>query len=511
MILLACAGEPDFEVEKGPVRVEAAVDVPVLDPKLGGELHFSASVEPFSDSPCSLSWSVANPFGQERQLEGESWDGRDDAGVPFDPGEFAAVAIAACEDGGVGYAVVGGWIARLGPAEVDFVDGADEGQVDLAWHKLDLVTRETTVIDEATPEWRLAPWNAPSELDDDAGEARAAPAVWTNPDMPPWAFEDVEDEVGYAIPAAYAAGSTMRLRLSPGATALSARSLAPVPALPSGLPALQLVADGWTPAGSAAWVGGAEILLDSAALEDSLGREDLSIRWRWQVQVDGVWLDVPGSFESQHRVYRTAGPPRLRDGTELGFEGPIPWIGTLEDLNEALDGVPADDAAILDAIRDWLHHNDWIYYDPSDSSYSSYQGSYIYWDYTWSELGEWLDRSDGIHLYCHSVSCLLSVLSGSVGVYAPQQVLGVGFTTNLVRAAGTEAWVSWAFNSHSVVSPDDGLSIWDASIAMDGDEDPMHEPVTEVQPMGLSLEDYLALLSPDEIGIVNSGLCYVEN
>ena len=176
-----------------------------------------------------------------------------------------------------------------------------------------------------------------------------------------------------------------------------------------------------------------------------------------------------------------------------------------------MDGVPADPAAVLDAIRDWLHFNEWIYYDPNDASYSSYEGAYMYWTYTWSELGEWLDRTEGVHLYCHSVSCLFSVLAGSEGVYAPQQVLGVGFTTNYVRAAGTETWSTWGFNSHSVVSPDDGATLWDASIAMDGDGEPSALPVSEVHPKGLSFAEYTALLTADDIEIVNAGQCFVDN
>jgi len=99
--------------------------------------------------------------------------------------------------------------------------------------------------------------------------------------------------------------------------------------------------------------------------------------------------------------------------------------------------------------------------------------------------------------------------SGSVGVDAPQQVIGVGFTTNLTRAAGSETWQRWSFNSHSVVSPDEGATIWDASIDLDGDDDPYHEPIDEVAPKGLDGEEYLWRLTYDSVSIVNSGHCYI--
>ena len=50
--------------------------------------------------------------------------------------------------------------------------------------------------------------------------------------------------------------------------------------------------------------------------------------------------------------------------------------------------------------------------------------------------------------------------------------------------------------------------LWDASIDLDGDDDPYNEPVEAVSPMGMDGEEYLWRLSYDEIGIVNSGLCY---
>ena len=171
--------------------------------------------------------------------------------------------------------------------------------------------------------------------------------------------------------------------------------------------------------------------------------------------------------------------------------------------------LPPDAAPVLDAMRDWIHLGPYVLYNPSDSAYSGYDGSYIYWEYIWSDLTGWLDRDNGIDLYCHSVSCLLSVLVGQWGIEAPQQVLGVGFHTNLLRAADTTTWGTWTFNSHSVVSPDDGATIWDASVAMDGDDDPSALPTTELAPKGLTQEMYLQRLTDDPIGIVNTGLCYV--
>ena len=108
------------------------------------------------------------------------------------------------------------------------------------------------------------------------------------------------------------------------------------------------------------------------------------------------------------------------------------------------------------------------------------------------------------------MSCLLSTLVGNVGVDAPQLVLGVGFETNYARAAGTEDWGTWSFNSHSVVSPDGGNTIWDASIDLDGDDDPSMVPIDAISPMGMDGDEYFWRLTFDDIDIVNSGSCYIR-
>ena len=89
-------------------------------------------------------------------------------------------------------------------------------------------------------------------------------------------------------------------------------------------------------------------------------------------------------------------------------------------------------------------------------------------------------------------------------------MLGVGFTTNQTRAAGTDSWQRWGFNSHSVVTPDGGETIWDSSIALDGDDEPDSEPIEEVMPRGMDGAEYFWRLTYDDISIVNGGLCFIR-
>ena len=308
------------------------------------------------------------------------------------------------------------------------------------------------------------------------------------------------------------AGTHPGLSVTAGATSVSPRTLTPSAALPEGTPPIRLWVDGLEATdGDGTWSAGATIQLQMEdALPETLGVQETDIAWRWQSWDGEGWVDVPGSQSTTHRIWRLGGQPQLRDGTDLGFAPATVWIAALDELQPDLQDVPVETTAILDAIRDHINQDPYLIYNPSDDAYSNYSGAYIYWDYIWSDLGDWLDRTDGLDLYCHSVSCLFSVLAGHWGVYAPQQVLGIGFNTNYTRAAGTDTWTTWSFRSHSVVSPDDGLTLWDASIDLDGDGDPSSSPSEALAPRGLSKDEYLSLLTGDDIDIVNAGLCYFQ-
>lgn len=493
LLLLGCqTPTTTFPTDTRPTLV---ADAPVIDPALDGfegvELTWTAGGDA---QGCALvALRVENAAGGSRTLspEAPTWDGRDDQGRRFPPGPWAAVGRVTCDDGASAEAAVQGWVVRAGVAALDFVDDGTGAAVPLAFHRLDLVTPGVTPID--MPEYAILTGAAPLDAED--GSPRPALPPWDDAGAPPWGRGEV-DGVDHNLPVAVRAGGALAVVATLADTSVdeagAIRPAAPVP--------LRAVPSGWTRRDDG--------VLVSPASSDTLGVTDEVLVWTFEAEVDGAWVPVPGTQRTTHRVYRTLGPAQLRDGSELGFAPDVAWVGVLAELAPVLEGAPATVPAVLDRVRDHLYDNRWVVYDPSDGDYSGYSGAYIYWEYTWSELSEWLDRADGVRLYCHSMSCLLSVLVNHEGAYASQQVLGVGFDTNLTRAAGTESWLRWSFNSHSVASPDDGLTLWDASVDLDGDGDPWNEPVTPVSPKGFAYADYLALLSPDDIGIVNAGQCY---
>ena len=523
--LAACAGETWTTTEAVVVHLSLP-DGPVLDPKLDEDptLGILLTVDESPEGQtCLATLRAEHSAGQTRTwtptdsvAAGDSlqmsWDGLDDDGLYFDPGAVQLMATAQCEGGASGTEELSLHVVRLGPVEINLRGGDDGDDIPLAYHMLNLVEAGVTLIDDATPEFYSGgdPERDMGDLDDNDGSPRPAPEAWTNPDVPPFY---TGDGFYYDLPTACVAGSVPHLRVTAGATAVSVRDAVPIPATGLGLsaqdlPAIRWAPEGLTPSGDDTWSPGQTVELQGSALPNALGRHELSVTWGWEVSWEDQWIPIPGSWQTRHPLYLLADTPALADGEELGFAPGVAWVGVLDDLADTLQGLDPTTDTILDNIREALNHDPYLAYNPNDSAYTDYQGAYVYWDWIWLDLSGWLARQDGIDLYCHSVSCLLSTLAGMWGVDAPQQVLGVGFTTNQTRAAGSETWQRWSFTSHSVVSPDGGLTIWDASIDLDGDDDPYDQPVEPLCPLGMPVDEYLWRLTYDDIAIVNSGSCY---
>jgi MYXO-CTERM domain-containing protein len=493
----------------------------VLDPKLdGAALDFDVTAD--GAAPCLFTVTASAASGRSTEVgvvDGAGsvrWSGRDADGVPFDPGLVTVTATAACGEQ-TGVASVEVAIVRLGPVRVDFTGPSDGtgGHVPLAYHKSDLITRDVQQI--TVPEWMNDRENAfqTSALDDDDGAPRSAPEAWSNPHMPPWRAPDLpEPGLGnHNVPAGYVAGSTPVLTISPGAVGTSAWSRVPVDAVPAGSPELRLVSPDL--AEPAAWAPGVDVTVAAMPLPERVGKFDLVITWSWEARdATGAWVAIPGATVTSHPTYLLVDEPVLVDRPDKGSPA-VPWIGVLDDVAEAIDGLPPDKFAVMDALRTHIHYDPYVEYNPGDGAYSDYNGPYIYWDEIWFRMTEWLDRHDGVDLYCHSVACLLSSTAGTVGIDAPYQTIAPGsgsFRTNLTQAAGDSDWLQWTFNSHGItgVWDADVLYVWDAAVNLDADAEPWAQPVTDLEPMSMTFDDYLDRLTTNSIGVVNTGHCYLE-
>lgn len=507
--------------------IEAAIHSegpPVLDPKLSGFTNVQFSIEAAGEG-CVPNVRITARNGQSRSLGiaanfSVSWDGRDNNGAFFDPGPARATATVECEDGHAEVSTLF-HVVRLGVTAVDFTGSKSDGHVNVAYHRLDISRRGLTVLDGSIPEWVSARETSfeLSDLDGPNGAPREQAELWSNPEWPPWGDSaPATPQFGaHSVPAAYVAGSRPEIVATFGEVSMSTASGVAVGASgPLGAdsqpPAIRVALDGyesedgrWSPAGDVS-------LRATDALPGTLGLITLDLVWRFEAEVEGAWVSIPGQQQTTHSIYLVAGTPALPDGTAQGASPPVAWLAVLDGSLDALTGIDAtDEDAIMDALRDRLHLDPALLYDPGERTYCDYQGEYIYWDYIWFDMSEWLDRVSGYRMYCHSLACLLSSHANHWGLEAGYVTLAEGFQTNLTRAAGFDNWRTWSFRSHGVAGllRDDGYVVWDAAVDIDSDDDPSSEPVTPMSPRGLPLQDYLNALTDDDIGLVNEGRCFV--
>ena len=499
----------------------------VIDPKLSGAPELSFDIATESELPatgCTLSVTVVEPSGRQRRLAEKvdfdanglslSWDGRDDAGQPFDPGPSQVSADLDCGERTKGFGAANAYVVRLGVVAVDF-NGTDN--ISLAYHKKEVHLPGLTVLDGEIPEYvndRLASGDA-ADLDDRAGTPREAPEQWLNAHFPPWRSGDAGG-IGlghHNVPAAYTAGGDLELNATFGTTATSSTGRPVAAEGPDGFsgdqPTIRAVPEGFESSEETLWTPGETVsFLKSEPLPSTLGRETLEITWRYQIEVEGAWVNIPGFHTTTHALYLLVGPSEVPDGQSIGASPAVTWIGVVEDLADAITGLPADNLeVVMDRLRETLHNDPWFVYNPGDAAYSDFEGDYIFWDDIWVEMTGWLDRDEGVDLYWHSVACVLSSQANHLGIPAHYLTLGVGFRTHLTRAAGDEDWRRWSFNSHGITELDG--KVWDAAVDIDGDSNPDNLPADPVQPMGLSVDAYFKLLTADDIETVNYGRCFV--
>ena len=506
--LAGCGGPlPDWYEESPWVWLDLEVQtLPAFDPKLddAGELPISVRPTGYLPEGCAVRAEVRTadgavvplaevdaPVGLE--VAELSWDGRDGEGFVVDPGTVQITADLWCGSQVQGFGEARTQIVRLGMAQVDFLP--TEAQVPLVWHKTDLRTRKITGGGTSMVEWRGG-----DVLDGPDGDPRPGPGPWSHAAIAPWGDGDPLELDHANVPVAYVAGSTFSVRAVPGGKAVSQRSgvqsdaRGPL-ATWDDLPTIRIVGDELRPSGEPAWVPGAPAEFTSTTtLPSILGRRDLELTWRFEALRDDEWVAIPGSTSTVHRVYTLAGPTMVPDGTANGGGPAATWVGVLEDVMPAVEGIEADDApAIMDALRVNLHTDPYIKYNPSDTAYSTFAGRYIYWDRIWVEMSDFLDRQQGIDLYCHSVACVVSSQANHLGLETEYITIvneahpetGRTFRTWLTRAAGTTTWRRWTFNSHGITTLDG--RVWDAAVDVDSDDNPGSEPVVPLSPMGCDL------------------------
>lgn len=451
-----------------PVPVLALDGPPALDPLLGGPATFTvdhAEGDAVRVEVRDAAGAVVRTLADGTGLVGAvSWDGRDEAGalVPVGPYTVSAALSAA----GVELLTAEAEVTRV---RVGVTEGTLGGaRIPLIWHyaggRGQYWSGGTT---DAT--FRLAAL-------DDGVTATPIPTPWADTFTPP------EDPVGQNLPAAYAWNAVPTLTLAVGGEAPGVD--------------LSLAIPGWTTDDAAAAPGGTVTFTRDAPLADSVGviEETLSLEWR----ADG---EIVGTQAIPLRIYALLGPATF-DSTEVPYQ---PWVAVIDPLLRAIGGTPPEAEAVTGAIVAYVYRDLELAYDTRSgaSAYTWYQ-SWSSYDDAVFDLTAFLERRNGSIVNCSDCASIMDAHANMVGASLSYAIILQNFDLNYIKAIGGDDFThcpfggrGCGFSYHAVTTPDDAATIFDATLALDGDDDPSSSPSTELLVQSIPGEEYLDRLVMD--------------
>ncbi len=434
----------------------------VLDPVLGGAGAWtvravgSGTLVAQLRDPEGLPVAAADAEVVEGGAVELAWDGRVDGEPAL--GAFTVAATLVTEDG---EAVEADWSVRSLHAGFDAAWAEDDGGVDalrvpLYWH----VARQ--LQDPAEPFSVLLDPVAGGDL----------PPVSDDLRNPPTPGEGAE-------PLAWRWDSRPLLSLEP--VLLEADGLE-----------IDVQAPGWTVLDGAPLAEGTPLLLQrDAPIAEGLGVHEEELR---------LLLSVGG--ESLGEAVVPLRHYALLDAPAFLQEGPRyhPWVAAIDPALRALQDLPPDAGLLRDALVDWVFHEHGIVYD---TDYGA--SAYIHWPaFGWEgefDLSAYLDRRYGTVVNCSDCAGILSTWSNMLGAFLDTLIVLEDFQLNQILAIGQSEFTNCpfgprgcGFSYHAVTSSDGGDTIWDATLALDGDGDPAHAPSTVWQVQSVPGDDYLDAL-----------------
>lgn len=458
--VLACAPDGDVKIGGDPAGDSAAPAPPTveiagaaaIDPLLGG-------VATYAVSDAAAVVTVLDTEGDVvRTLTGDpTWDGRDEAGAVVPLGGYT-VRAELVEDG----AVVATDEALTQVVRVGLTTGTLGGErIALCWH---VANGRGGYGDGGTdtPTFQLA------GIDTD-GVPTAIPEPWADLDVLP------TDPVGQNLPAAYAWDARPTLTLTVdgeiGGAALSA------------------AIEGWTLTQGEAAPGGTLVFTRDAPLAEGprVVEETLTLTWMAGDAVVGMQA-IP------LRMYALLGPPAFEE-TGLPYQ---PWLAVIDPALRAIEGVEPDEGAVISALVDHVYYDLGLAYDTrwGASAYTQYSGDT--YDDAHFDLTGFLARRRGSTVNCTDCAAILEAFANMLGASLSYTIILQDFSLNQIRAIGATEYTNCPFGSggcgfsyHAVTTSSDGATIWDATLALDGDDDPGALPATELLVQAIGADDYL--------------------
>ncbi len=471
-LILACNTKPTVNPDDTGSRprdtqppLQAMLEVaPAFDPILGGPVE----VRTAAAGAESTVVTVLDAEGATVVTVTDSWDGKDDAGAWVPAGDYtlqleATLGMVQVDDQApvrvVRCGVTTAW------AEGD--GGTSATHVPLYWH---------VSQDVQGPE---LPFQEVATLEDDQDQ--------------PVQLELPGDELafmplGEPLPVAFSWDSRPILTLELGDDTVLGSS---------GLPGagVRLELEGWTA------ISGAEDLDPSVPVvlqaDEILGagpgllEEELQLRFVVDDDEGATW-DI-GTQTLPVRWYLLLGAPHF-SRTEDVYNA---WVAAIDPALRAIDGVEPTDQAVIDALVQWIYDDLALSYDTRYGA--SYFTNYVSgWTPAVFELTAFLRPGAGRTVNCSDCASILAAWANMLGAPLVYSIVLQNFDLNYILAIGGDDFThcpfgSWgcSFSYHAVTTNDGGATIWDATLALDGDSDPSSPPSQLLMVQHIDAIEYL--------------------
>jgi len=364
--------------------------------------------------------------------------------------------------------------------------------------------------------WRLGPDASESEaavaLELEDGTPRGLPGIWEDTTTPPMddASPDGVEADSYNYPTAWVAGSSIEFLV----TVASGVAGAPDLGAPTMSEVRMVAPEGLSRAGAQPRYQDGQIMRFSTGetLVPNMARYDVQLDWTFEARIDGAdeWSPVPGRVRTAHRLYSLVAAPIFdySSGTHR------PWVDVVDQVAAWHDGTNADPDLVGGAIVAGVFNDLGLQYDRrrGASAYTRYTAS-GYGDAVF-DLSRFQELASGNTINCTDAASIVSSYANMVGIDFRYHIIrhqsAGGFLLNYLQGIGSEdfsfsPFISGrnSFSYHAIVGGplSRAYTVFDATAAVDGDDDPSSAPHTQLLVQGMIPEDYLAALSPEPMNL----------
>ena len=473
-LLLACPSTPNPGQDAAD---SGGADTPALG------LVAAPALDPFAEVP--LTWTIEGAGARQdavgtildadgtpvrqKVASGTGWDGRDDAGTPVATGTYTLAVTQG--DHTLRHEVA---VLRVGltAAWAEDDDGLTAVRVPLYWSGMRTAQDPTdgiAAVDAMDTAAGATPLPALSESLVRPGSTEAQPVAYTFDSRP---ILSVQLGAASALGGTNLESATLTVSL-PGWTRLDATPIA-------GGATLTFQRD--EPLGSTLGVSEEPLTIEVLAA-DGTGTQ-------WPVQT----LDVPW------RAYRMLDAPTW----EVDEGAYQPWVSAIDPALRALEGTAPERNLVLDALVRWVFEDSGLEYDTQygASAYTVYRGND--WEKARFDMTSFLARRFGLVVNCTDCAGIIVGFGNMLGADVSYEIIGWDFDLNYILAIGGSEYThcpfgrgGCGFSYHAVSVDSETELVWDATLALDGDDDPGSEPNTLRLVQSVPADEYLERLAAE--------------